>query len=112
MVLNTTAPLVGKAISSLELLEKVCCPITTSGQETLVSIRPSEDGQLTSWGEIIHLRHHPGRQLTVFADSAPEALEVLAYEFHLWEVRESFRVVKEKQKNQEAVERNEHSPVL
>ena len=48
----------------------------------------------------------------MFADSVTEALVVLAYEFHLWEVRESFRVVKEKQKNQEAVERNEHSPVL
>jgi hypothetical protein len=112
MVLNTTAPLVGKVSSSLELLEKAGYPITTSGKETLVLIRSSKDGQLTSWGEIIHLRHHPGRQLTVFADSATEALSVLAYEFHLWEVRESFRVVKEKQKNQEAVERNEHSPVL
>src|SRR5712692_1452580 len=75
MVLNTTAPLVGEAISSLELLEKAGYPITTSGQETLVSVRPSKDGKLTSWGEIIHLRHHPGRQLTVFADSVTETLD-------------------------------------
>ena len=112
MVLNTTEPLVGNASSSLELLERARYPITTSGQETLVSVRPSKDGQLTSWGEIIHLRHHPGRQLTVFADSVTEALQVLAYEFHLWEVRESFRVVKQRQNSQEAAERNEHSPVL
>ncbi len=57
MVLNTTAPLVGEAISSLELLEKAGYPITTSGQETLVSIRPSKDVQLTSWGESIHLHN-------------------------------------------------------
>ena len=103
MILNTTAPLVGEASSSLDLLEKAGYPITTSGQESLVSIRPSMDGQRTSWGEIIQLRHHPGRQLTVFADSITEAVQVLAYEFHLWEVRESFRVLKEKQKTRKAV---------
>ena len=112
MVLNTTAPLTGKAVSSLELLERAGYLIVTSGQEALVSIRPSQDGQRASWGELIHLRHHPGRQLTVFADSITEALEVLAYEFHLWEVRESFRVAKGKKRAWEKADRNEHSPVL
>lgn len=92
MVLNTTAALVGTPVSSLELLDKAGYPITTSGQETFVAVRPVNEAERTSWGEIIHLRHHPGRQLSVFADTIEQALQVLAYEIHLWEVRESFRV--------------------
>ena len=38
-------------------------------------------------------RTEHGRQLSVFADTIEQALEVLAYEIHLWEVRESLRVV-------------------
>jgi hypothetical protein len=46
--------------------------------------------------ERIHLRHHPSRQLKVFADSIEEALQILAYEFHLWEVRESVRLANQR----------------
>ncbi|MGA2660138.1 MAG: hypothetical protein ABSH34_21785 [Verrucomicrobiota bacterium] len=94
MVLNTTAPIGGAPISTIELLSRAGYPIATSGQENLVCIRPRKEAQRTSWGEIIHLRHHPGRLLTVFADMPMEVLEVLAYEFHLWEIRESFRNAK------------------
>jgi hypothetical protein len=94
MILNTTAPVVGDPVSSLHLLARAGYPIATSGQETFVSIRPTFEADRTSWGEIIHLRHHPGRQISVFVDSDAEALAVLAYDFHLWEVRESFRTAK------------------
>jgi hypothetical protein len=95
MILNTIAPSVGEKVSSLELLVQAGFPIVTSGRETIISVRPVTEAEQTSWGEVIHLRHHPGRHLSVFANSVNEALDVLAYEFHLWEVRESFRVAKQ-----------------
>ena len=58
--------------------------------------------------ERIHLRHHPSRQLKVFADSIEEALQILAYEFHLWEVRERIRPAK--QGSPLAVEKGVRSP--
>jgi hypothetical protein len=93
MILNTTLPLIGKPVPTIDMLTHAGYLIATSGQETWISIRPSREARRTSWEEVIQLRHHPGRQISVFAESLAEALGVLAYEFHLWEVRESFRSV-------------------
>lgn len=95
MVLNTKMPLIGEPRSSLDLLVEAGYPLMTSGQEHTVVIQPKQSAGRTSWDEIIHLRHHPGRALTVFSDTIEEAIEVLAYEFHLWEVRESLRSAKQ-----------------
>lgn len=94
MILNTTAPIVGRKVSSLEIITNAGYPVATSGSETFVVIRPIQEARKAAWGEVIHLRHHPGRQLSIFADTYQEALEILAYEFHLWEVRESIRSAK------------------
>ena len=96
MILNTINRPAGTPRSSLTLLAEAGFPISTAGRETFVAVLPSRKGRLTSWGERIHLRHHPNRRVTVFADSTEEALQVLAYEFHLWEVRESFRLAKQR----------------
>ena len=97
MILNVKEPAAGTLISTLELLLRAGFPVATSGKETFVAVRPVQAAPKTSWGEIIHLRHHPGRRLSVFADSIEEALQVLAYEFHLWEVKESFRAARRSQ---------------
>ena len=94
MILNTTDPIVGRTVSSLEIIADAGYPITTTGAKTMVAIRPTREARIASWGEIIHLRHHPSRELSVFADTVNDAMEVLAYEFHLWEVRESIRSAK------------------
>jgi uncharacterized membrane protein len=94
MILNTTTPVVGEPVSSLQLIANAGYPITTSGRETLVSVRLTNEAQVAAWGEIVHLRHHPGRQLSVFADTTEDILEVLAYEFNVWEVKESIRSLK------------------
>jgi hypothetical protein len=94
MILNTTAPIEGRTLSSLEIITNAGYPVATTGSETFLVIRPIHEAGKAFWGEVIHLRHHPSRQLSIFADTHQEALEILAYEFHLWEVRESIRLAK------------------
>ena len=98
MILNTKNLSQGNVISSLEILVAAGFPVHTSGASTKVIIRPTSEATRTSWGEIIHFRHYPAGELTVYVDSNEAAIEVLADEFHLWEVRESRRFHNQRQR--------------